>query len=73
MYTTKLDKSRAKISEREATMIAAEIEGKKTTNLHLAEERRQIDYREAVCLPLLHAALHPSGSIKASQVLWKVF
>ena len=48
MYTTKLDKSRAKISEREATRIAAEIEGKKTTNLHMAEERQQIEYREAV-------------------------
>lgn len=46
MYTTKLDKSQARISEREAARIAAEIEGKRTTNIHQAEERGQISYRE---------------------------
>ena len=48
IYTTKLDKSKAGISEREATRIAREIEGRKTNNPHLAEERGHIQYREMV-------------------------
>ena len=50
IYTTKLDRSKAGISEKDAARIAREIEGKKTSNPHLAEERGQIAYREAVIL-----------------------
>ena len=49
LYTTKLDRKRAGISEREAARIAREIEGGKTANPHMAEERGQIAYREMVC------------------------
>lgn len=48
IYTTKLDKSKAGISEKEAARIAREIEGRKTNNPHQAEERGQIQYREMV-------------------------
>ena len=53
IYTTKLDRSKAKISEKEAARIAREIEGKKTSNPHQAEERGQIQYREMVSASLL--------------------
>jgi len=48
LYTTKLDRKRAGISERAAARIARDIEGGKTSNPHLAEERGQIAYREMV-------------------------
>lgn len=50
IYTTKLDKSTVKNNEKEAARIAAEIEGKRATNVHQAEERGQIAYREAASL-----------------------
>ena len=52
LYTTKLDRKRAGISEREAARIAREIEGGKTGNAHMAEERGQIAYREMVYPPV---------------------
>jgi PAB1-binding protein PBP1 len=48
LYTTKLDRNNAGISEKDAARIAKEIEGRKTNNPHLAEERGQIAYREMV-------------------------
>ena len=51
-YTTKLDKSKAKISVAEAARIAAEIESAKTSNVHLAEERGhrlEAEVRDAGC------------------------
>lgn len=39
LYTTRLDKSRSKISEAEADRLATEIEGQVSGNAHLAEER----------------------------------
>ena len=59
IYTTKLDRSKAKISEKEAARIAREIEGKKTNNPHEAEERGQIQYREMVSAPLTGRACQP--------------
>ncbi|KAK9862225.1 hypothetical protein WJX84_002721 [Apatococcus fuscideae] len=40
LYTTRLDKRNAKISEQDAARIAAEIEAESSSNRHLAEERR---------------------------------
>jgi hypothetical protein len=41
VYTTQIDKSKIRISEQEAARIAREIEGKVSSNPHVAEERNQ--------------------------------
>ena len=41
VYTTQIDKSKIGISEEEAARIAREIEGKVSSNPHVAEERNQ--------------------------------
>ncbi len=47
LYTTKLDKSKSRISEHEANRLAAEIEAAaragRSSNHHLAEERGLMD------------------------------
>ena len=48
LYTIKLDKNKATISEADAMRLADEITRESTSNPHLAEERGHIDYREAV-------------------------
>ena len=41
LYTTRLDKRTAKISEQDAARIAAEIEAESSSNRHQQEERRR--------------------------------
>jgi PAB1-binding protein PBP1 len=42
LYTVKLDKNKARITEAQAAKIAREIEQGNTSNPHLAEERGQV-------------------------------